>query len=92
MGKPNHTARTRQGNFWQPGMPLTAQDEALLNILKARAVELGYTPLVSDVPQASRIKERFRCWKDAIQAAGLPSERDPEQVALRAAARNTTDK
>lgn len=77
----------RQGNFWQEGMPLTEQDELLLKPLKNRAEELGYTPLVSDVPDAGKIKGRFRCWRDALKAAGLPSERDPEQVALRMAAR-----
>ena len=77
----------RQGNFWQEGMPLTEKDELLLKILKDRAAELGYTPLVSDVAEACRIKGRFRCWRDALKAAGLPSERDPEQVARRMAAR-----
>lgn len=77
----------RQGDFWEEGTPLTAKDEALLQILRSRALELGYTPLVADVREASKIKGRFRCWKDAIKAAGLPSERDPEQVAKRMAAR-----
>jgi hypothetical protein len=78
---------SRRGNFWSEGMPLTEKDQSLLQILKERAAELGYTPLVSDVPDASKIKGRFRCWKDAIKAAGLPSEKNPEQVALRMAAR-----
>ena len=81
----------RQGNFWQEGMPLTEKDELLLKILKDRAAELGYTPLVSDVPDACKIKGRFRCWRDALKAAGLPSERDPEQVALRMAAKAATN-
>ena len=75
----------RQGNFWKEGDPLTDEDEALLQILRNRALELGYTPLVADVRDASKIKGRFRCWKDAIKAAGLPSERDPAQVAKRMA-------
>ena len=77
----------RRGNFWSEGMPLTEKDQSLLQILKDRAAELGYTPLVSDVPEACKIKGRFRCWKDAIKAAGLPSEKTSEQVALRMAAR-----
>ena len=60
---------SRRGNFWSEGMPLTEKDQSLLQILKERAAELGYTPLVSDVPDASKIKGRFRCWKDAIKAA-----------------------
>ena len=77
----------RRGNFWIEGMPLTGKDLELLQSLKKRADELGYTPLVRDVPDAGKIKSRFRCWKDAIKAAGLPSEREPEQVKKRMAAR-----
>jgi hypothetical protein len=90
MSKPKMAARNqlkRQGNFWQEGMPLTENDEILLDYLRNRASELGYTPLLSDVPEAGKIKGRFRCWKDAVRAAGLPSEREPEQVAKRMAAR-----
>ena len=78
---------SRRGNFWAEGMPLTEKDLELLQILKDRAAELGYTPLVGDVKEAGRIKARFRCWKDAILAAGLPSEKTPEQVARRMNAR-----
>ena len=71
----------RQGNFWHEGMPLTEKDEALLQYIKTKASELGYTPLISDVPESGKIKGRFRCWKDAIKAAS------PEQVAKRMATR-----
>jgi hypothetical protein len=77
----------RQGNFWHEGMALTEKDEVLLKYIKDRSSELGYTPLISDVPESGKIKARFRCWKDAIKAAGLPSEREPDQVAKRMAAR-----
>lgn len=77
----------RQGNFWHEGMALTEKDEVLLKYIKNRASELGYTPLISAVPESGKIKRRFRCWKDALKAAGLPSERDPDQVAKRMAAR-----
>ena len=70
----------RRGNFWTEGMTLTEKDLEMLQSLKKRADELGYTPLVRDVPDAGKIKGCFRCWKDAIKAAGLPSEREPEQV------------
>ena len=74
---------SRHGNFWTEGMPLTEKDLSLLQSLKDRAAELGYTPLISEVPDAGKIKSRFRCWKDAVKAAGLPSEKEPEQVARR---------
>lgn len=77
----------RQGNFWSEGMTLTEKDEVLLKYIKDKASELGYTPLISDVPESGKIKGRFRCWKDALKAAGLPSEREPDQVAKRTAAR-----
>lgn len=77
----------RQGNFWSEGMTLTEKDEVLLKYIKDKASELGYTPLISDVPESGKIKGRFRCWKDALKAAGLPSEREPDQVAKRMAAR-----
>lgn len=77
----------RQGNFWHEGMALTEKDEVLLKYIKDRASELGYTPLISDVPESGKIKARFRCWKDAIKAAGLPSEREPDQILKRMAAR-----
>ena len=77
----------RQGNFWHEGMALTEKDEVLLKYIKDKASELGYTPLISDVPESGKIKGRFRCWKDAIKAAGLPSEREPDQVLKRMAAR-----
>ena len=92
MPKPKRASRaqlSRRGNFWTEGMPLSKKDQALLQILKDRAAELGYTPLVGDVPEACKIKGRFRCWKDAIKAAGLPSEKAPEQMALRMAASRT---
>ena len=73
----------RSGNFWTEGMPLTEKDSALLRPLVAKAAELGYTPIVSEVPGANKIKDRFRCWKDAVTAAGLPSQKDPEQVRKR---------
>ena len=77
----------RQGNFWLEGMALTEKDEVLPKYIKDKASELGYTPLISDVPESGKIKGRFRCWKDALKAAGLPSEREPDQVAKRTAAR-----
>ena len=48
-----------------------------------RARELGRSPKVGEVPEAARIKARFRIWKYALMAAGLPVMNDPEQVRAR---------
>ena len=73
----------RQGDFWLDGMPLTEADREILKPLIERAEELGYTPTKSEVLSSSKIKGRFRCWKDAVKAAGLPAVNDPEQVKKR---------
>ena len=56
-------------------------DRELLRPLIERAKELGYTPPRAQVPGSEKIKARFRCWKDAVKAAGLPALNDPEQAA-----------
>lgn len=74
MHKPKRAKREqlhRRGDFWKKGMSFTEKDAALLQILIKRAQELGRTPLVREVPEAGKIKGRFRCWKDALTAAGL---------------------
>ena len=68
---------------WKPGQPLTAEDRAILAPLLARARELGRSPKVGEVPEAARIKARFRIWKYALMAEGLPVMNDPEQVRAR---------
>ena len=73
----------RQGNFWKEGMELTREDRELLRPLLERAKELGYTPPRAQVPGSEKIKGRFRCWKDAVKAAGLPPLNDLEQVRKR---------
>ena len=73
----------RQGNFWEEGMELTQEDRELLRPLIERAKELGYTPPRAQVSGSEKIKGRFRCWKDAMKAAGLPDLNDPEQAAKR---------
>ena len=42
-----------------------------------------YTPAKSEVPDSAKIKGRFRCWKDAVKAAGLPSLKEAEEVKKR---------
>lgn len=68
---------------WTPGDPLEEKDHELLLPLKEKARELGRTPTVSEVATASQIKRRFRIWKNAVLAAGLPPLNSPEQALLR---------
>ena len=70
----------RQGNFWEEGMPLTDEDRKTLRSLIEKAAELGYTPAKAEVENSAKIKRRFRCWKDAVKAAGLPAVNDPVQA------------
>ena len=73
----------RQGDFWQEGTPLTDADREILKPLIEKAKELGYTPTKAEVTNSAKIKVRFRCWKDAVKAAGLPALNDPEQTKKR---------
>ena len=68
---------------WQIGDALTAQDRALLQPLLDKAAELGRTPMVGEVATSARIKARFRLWKNAVLACGLPALNDPMQTRLR---------
>lgn len=68
---------------WNPGEPLTAADRALLQPVIDKYHELGRTPTVSEVNNVSDIKRRFRIWKNAVLAAGLPALNSPEQTKLR---------
>ena len=68
---------------WKPGEPLSEADRALLQPMIEKSLELGRTPTVSEVDNASQIKSRFRIWKNAVLAAGLPALNSPEQVKLR---------
>ena len=61
-------------------MPLTDEDRKILRPLIEKAAELGYTPAKAEVENSAKIKGRFRCWKDAVKAAGLSAVNDPEQV------------
>ena len=68
---------------WKPGDPLTDSDRELLQPLLDRARETGMTPTVKEIPSASKIKSRFRIWKNAVYAAGLQSLNSAEQTQLR---------
>jgi hypothetical protein len=48
----------------------------------------GFTPVQRDIPSSSTIKQRFRTWGKAVDAAGLPWVNYPTQQRLRIAARN----
>lgn len=70
---------------WRPGDPLTQSDRELLQPLMDYAAKMGLTPTVKDIPTAAKIKSRFRVWKNAVLAAGLPSLNSYEQNRLRQA-------
>ena len=95
MGCSEHAKRQRQRELqwqktkatpWRPGMPLTPEEERLLQPLLETAKALGQTPTYKEVPEAWRIKAHFRTWNLAIQAAGLPALTSAEQVQARALA------
>lgn len=69
----------REPNLWKPGEPLTARDHAMLDVLVQKYNQLGYVPSQKEVPNARAIKKRFRIWKDAVAAAGLPINCMPAQ-------------
>ena len=68
---------------WKPGDPLTDSDLELLQPLILSAQKTGLTPTTKEIPSASKIKSRFRLWKYAVAAAGLPSLNSAEQTQLR---------
>ena len=49
-------------------------NEELLDIIKAKAEELGRTPIRDEVPQKGTIYERFGSWTKALEAAGMRSK------------------
>lgn len=61
--------------FWQPGDPITVQDEKMLARVKLFYQRMGYPPCRADFPDdyVRRLKKRFRIWKNVILAAGLPA-------------------
>ena len=69
--------------FWQPGEPLTKDDIELLQTVKQYYIEHGYSPSKADIPNQEALKQRFRLWKDVLEACGLPSLNDKSQVMLR---------
>ena len=69
--------------FWQSGDPLTESDIALLQTVKQYYIEHGYSRSKADIPNQEALKQRFRLWKDVLEACGLPSLNDKSQVMLR---------
>ncbi|MBE5892744.1 MAG: hypothetical protein E7286_05115 [Lachnospiraceae bacterium] len=61
-------------DFWRPGDALKEEDEVLLREVKAFYQKNGFSPRKEDIkPQiVSKLKSRFRIWKNVILAAGLP--------------------
>lgn len=79
--------RTHDPRLWKRGEPLTEKDKDFLSVLVRTYKELGYTPSRREVPNAAAIKQRFRLWSDAIEAAGLPPYSDLQQIRIREAKR-----
>lgn len=73
----------QRSNLWNPGEPLTKKDRDLLSVLVRKYEQLGYVPAQREVPNAAAIKKRFRIWKDAVAAAGLPRQNSPDQTHIR---------
>ena len=69
--------------FWQPGEPLTGEDIELHQTVKQYYIEHGYSPSKADISNHEALKQRFRLWKDVLEACGLPSLNDKRQVMLR---------
>ena len=95
MGCSEHAKRQRQRELqwqktkaapWRPGMPLTPEEERLLQPLLETAKALGKTPTYREVPEAWKIKAHFRTWCLSVQAAELPALTSAEQVQARSLA------
>ena len=71
MGHSNGLKLKNMQGQWKPGQPLTDEDHELLKPILEAAQLLGHTPRVQDVPNADKIKKRFRIWKNALLAAGF---------------------
>ena len=83
MGHSNQLKLKKITMQWKPGQPLTEEDRELLRPLLDAARERGHTPRVQDVSNSAEIKTRFRTWKNALVAAGLPLYSAAEQEVLR---------
>jgi len=83
MGHSNELKLKKITAQWKPGQVLTDEDRELLKPIREAAEKLGHTPRVQDVPNADKIKRRFRIWKNALLAAGFPLYSAPEQEVLR---------
>lgn len=79
----HHFYRIKQQADQRKTLPITPQDQQLLSILVEKYEELGRSPTMAEVPEATEIKTRFGLWRNALKAAGLPLLNDPEQQKLR---------
>ena len=65
--------------FWQPGDPVTEEDQERLKCVKEFYRQNGYSPSKADMPEeVTRLKQRFRIWKNVLLAADLPQNSDAE--------------
>lgn len=75
--------KTKTNEYWELGQDLSEKDKEILRPLIEKAKQLGRTPTKSEVASAGLIKGRFRIWKNAVKAAGLPPLNDRKQTLLR---------
>lgn len=82
-------------NWWKPGQPITEQDYKLLDRVRVFYSENGYTPTkadMADIGYVSKLKSRFRIWKNVIIAAGLPDINSAENQKKRIEKQNEAKK
>lgn len=70
--------RWKYGDFWQPGDPLTETELKMLRPIKEYYKRHGYPPARGEMANAGALRQRFRIWKDVLEAAGVPPMNDPE--------------
>ncbi len=70
-------------HYWKQGDPLTPKDEVMLEEVRSFYNEKGYIPSKKEISNAVALKGRFRTWKEVLNAAGLPSIHDGDEVRKR---------
>ncbi len=68
---------------WTSGKPLTDAERKMLLPVIDKAMEIGRTPTKREIEGVASLKLHFGTWNNVIEAAGLPSLKEPQQVWLR---------
>ena len=69
--------------YWVPGQELTEKDKEMLIPVKVFYEEKGYSPIRQDISTNSKLKSRFRIWKNVLIAADLPAANESENYKKR---------